>query len=297
MVIYYLRSKNTFWLLKTFVYGGLGIGFISFFVLNLALIFSFLSKTNNFYICVYSTILIFLFSSFSYLNANNIHLKNIKITSSKIKKSYSFIFISDIHLGTNNSKYIKKILKKISELNYNFILIGGDLIDSSSYNIEELSIFKKINKPILCVTGNHEYYIEDYKKKLSKFNKYNLCLLENKNYIFDEINIIGIDDKQTIEKQIFNFRKFSSISKYNITLVHKPLIWEQIIEFNDLMLSGHTHKGQIFPFNLLVKIKFKYLYGLYSRNSSKLYVTSGVGCWGPKMRLGSQNEIVHIEIN
>ena len=63
------------------------------------------------------------------------------------------------------------------------------------------------------------------------------------------------------------------------------------------MLSGHTHKGQIFPFNLLVKIKFKYLYGLYSRNSSKLYVTSGVGCWGPKMRLGSQNEIVHIEIN
>ena len=60
------------------------------------------------------------------------------------------------------------------------------------------------------------------------------------------------------------------------------------------MLSGHTHNGQIFPFNLLVKLQFKYIYGLYKEKTSRLYVSSGIGCWGPKMRIGSNNEIVYI---
>ena len=62
------------------------------------------------------------------------------------------------------------------------------------------------------------------------------------------------------------------------------------------MLSGHTHNGQIFPFGLLVKLKFKNLYGNYNKNSSNLYVSSGAGCWGPRMRLGTSNEIVKISI-
>ena len=62
------------------------------------------------------------------------------------------------------------------------------------------------------------------------------------------------------------------------------------------MLSGHTHNGQIFPFNFLVKLKYKYIYGMYHQKNSSLYVSSGVGCWGPKMRLGTQNEIVSVFI-
>ena len=63
------------------------------------------------------------------------------------------------------------------------------------------------------------------------------------------------------------------------------------------MLSGHTHNGQIFPFNLLVKLQFKYIYGLYKDGTSNFYVSSGIGCWGPKMRIGSNNEIVQILIH
>ena len=62
------------------------------------------------------------------------------------------------------------------------------------------------------------------------------------------------------------------------------------------MLSGHTHNGQIFPFNFIVKLKFKFIYGLYSMNNSNLYVSSGVACWGPKIRLGSKNEIIHLKL-
>ena len=62
------------------------------------------------------------------------------------------------------------------------------------------------------------------------------------------------------------------------------------------MLSGHTHNGQIFPFNFLVRLRFKYKYGFFKKDKSNLYVTSGAGCWGPKMRLGTFNEIIIINL-
>ena len=71
----------------------------------------------------------------------------------------------------------------------------------------------------------------------------------------------------------------------------------EVPEKIDLLLAGHTHKGQIFPFNLIVKLKFNEIYGIYKRIGSTLYVSSGSGCWGPKMRLGSQNEVVEIKID
>ena len=74
-------------------------------------------------------------------------------------------------------------------------------------------------------------------------------------------------------------------------------MWEYCSRQIDLMLSGHTHNGQIFPFNLLVKIKFPNIYGLYKKDNSNLYVSSGVGCWGPKIRIGSNNEIIDITIS
>ena len=93
------------------------------------------------------------------------------------------------------------------------------------------------------------------------------------------------------------FKVNSNKNTFNITLVHKPNIWDDVKSYSDLMLSGHTHNGQIFPFNLLVKLQFKYIYGLYKEETSKLYVSCGIGCWGPKMRIGSNNEIVKILIH
>ena len=63
------------------------------------------------------------------------------------------------------------------------------------------------------------------------------------------------------------------------------------------MLSGHTHNGQIFPFNFLVKLQFKFVYGFFKKEESYFYVSSGAGTWGPPMRLGSFNEIVLFELN
>jgi len=297
LVIFYFRSRYTFLPLKLFVYEGMGIGFISFWVINIALIINVMNIYDSYSLGILSLTLIILISLYSITKNRIIKLKNIKLKSNKISKKYNFIFISDVHLGTNSFNHLKKILLIISKIKYNFILIGGDLIDSSSFNFDKLALFKSINKPIYFVTGNHEYYLSDFEKKIKKLNEFNIKILNNEKINYEEINIIGIDDKQTNDSKINFVKKLFVTSKYNLILAHKPTFWNSIQKNNDLMLSGHTHNGQIFPFNLFVKILFKYKYGLYKTKDSNIYVSSGSGCWGPRMRLGTSNEIVNIEID
>ena len=108
--------------------------------------------------------------------------------------------------------------------------------------------------------------------------------------------MIGIDDLETPINKVSYVNDLIKENFFNIVICHKPDIWDDLKNTIDLMLSGHTHNGQIFPFNLIVKLKFKYIYGLYKNNLSKLYVSSGSGCWGPRLRLGSSNEIVNIRL-
>ena len=296
LVIFYLRSKNTFPLLKIFIYEGMGIGFISFIIVNFSLIFNYFKILDTFIIGIISLFLILILSFVGLVFGNIIYIKNLKISSYKIKQSINFIFISDVHLGTNSISHLKKILKKCKNLKYNFILIGGDLIDSSAFDLSNLSVLNQINKPIYFVTGNHEYYLKNYHEKLSQLHKFGITTLNNYNIKLNDINLIGIDDRQDSKNQILNFLKVKDPKKYNIVLVHKPTIWDKVKNDADLMLSGHCHNGQIMPFNLLVKLQFKYIYGLYKHAKSNIYITSGSGCWGPRIRLGTFNEIVHIEI-
>jgi len=275
----------------------MGVGFISFWVVNLGLL------VGNFYPMTFPTLGSVCFSSiiiitlFSLINGRLINLKSIKISSSKIDKEIRLIFISDTHLGSNSKKHLEKIYLKIKDLKFDLLLIGGDFIDSSSFNLDDLDILKNIRNPILFVSGNHEYYIKDFEDKLKKLNKYNLIFLDNKSFKFKNLNLIGISDNQALKTQSLIVDKLTQDDLFNLIIVHKPSLWDQVHTKTDLMLSGHTHNGQIFPFNLFVKLQFKNIYGLYEKLTSKLYVSSGSGCWGPKMRLGTKNEIVNILIS
>jgi hypothetical protein len=297
VVIYYFRSHNTFFLLKLFVHEGMGVGFISFWIINLALIISLTNFLNDYQLGITSLTIIIILSVYGLINARFFRIKKLSIRSSKIKRKYNFVFISDVHLGSNPDSSLRKIVNKINKTNYDFLLIGGDLIDSSSFDLKNLSILKSIKKPIFFVTGNHEHYIKNSKEKLGKLILYNITLLRNENFLFDDLNIIGIDDYQTPDNQTKTNIELENKSKFNLTLVHKSSIWHKIFDNTDLMLAGHTHNGQIFPFNLFVKIKFKYSFGLYRNKNSYLYVSSGSGCWGPRIRLGTSNEIVYIELS
>ena len=296
LIIYYFKSHNTFKPLQIFVYEGMGIGFISLAVVSLGIIFNILTDIKELNIGISCLTLILLISIFGLIKGRKIYVKNIQLSSSNIKQELNFIFISDIHLGTNKINHLLNILKKIKNIKYDFILIGGDLIDSSSFDLKNLNILKNINKDIYFVNGNHEYYLKDFKKKIDSLSKCNIKVLTNQRITIQDINLIGVDDLQNVDSKINHVKRLRKENLFNLVLTHKPDIWDKIKDQNELMLSGHTHNGQIFPFNLIVKLKFKYVYGLYKNLNSNLYVSSGAGCWGPKIRIGTSNEIINFKL-
>jgi len=294
--LYYFRSKSSNKIIKLFVYEGIGIGTLSLFIVFFILLISFILNINEaqkifiFFITFIPLII------YGFFNAKNVSVKQLKFSHSKIKKKIKFIFLSDIHIGSNSPKILKKIIPLINQHNPSFVLVGGDLIDSSSFKIQDLDEMKKINAPIYFVTGNHEHYIEDSQKHLNDFKNQNIKILDNENVLVDRINIIGLSDNQTKENKINKFEQLFDSDYFNLLLVHQPSIWNSLKEKANLTLSGHTHNGQIFPFNLVVKIQFPQIYGVYSYLKNYLYVSSGAATWGPKIRIGSKNEILNIEL-
>ena len=294
--LYYFRSKSSNKIVKFFVYEGMGIGTISLFVVIFILMVSLVVTINDtqkifiFFIIFFPSII------YGFLNAKNVSVKQLKFSHSKIKKNLSFVFLSDIHIGSNSPKILKKIVPLINQQNSSFVLVGGDLIDSSSFKIQDLDEMKKINAPIYFVTGNHEYYIEDSQKHLNDFKNQNIKILDNESVLVEQINIIGLSDNQKKENKINKFEQLFDSDYFNLLLVHQPSIWNSLKEKANLTLSGHTHNGQIFPFNFIVKIQFPQIYGVYSHLKNYLYVSSGAATWGPKIRIGSKNEILNIEL-
>ena len=296
IILVYFKTFYTSKLLKLFVNEGIGIGFISFNITTLSLIFSFLITPYYSQIGYISIFLIIFITIYSYLNGRKVKLKFISLNSNLFKTKSKVIFISDLHLGTNSIQHLNKIFNLITKINYDFLLIGGDLIDSSEFKISDLEIFKNFKKPIFFCTGNHDYYIKGSKEKLDQLSNYNINYLNNCSKLIKHFNIIGINDNQNVGEQKKIVKRYFNKDKFNIFLTHKPSLFK-ILDFPGLMLSGHTHNGQIFPFNFIVKIKFQHIYGLFKKTNTDLYVSSGSGCWGPRMRLGSDNEIVVLEFN
>ena len=293
----YFRTHAKSPLLSAPIYYGMGIGFIGFCVFNLGLLAALAMPESTFEIGLVCLVVSVITCVKGILNGHQIHLKTLHISSPKITQHYNLVFISDIHLGSNPKQHLENICTKIDGLDYDYLLIGGDLYDSSAFEAEDVMPLTAIQKPILFVTGNHEYYVKDHADKVADLANYNITILDNESVQFDGLNIIGISDNQAPKLQSDIAHGLVSQDAFNLLMVHQPSIWDSAPDSTDLMLSGHTHNGQIFPFNLLVRLQFKTVYGIYKRLNSTLYVSSGSGTWGPRMRLGTKNEIVHISIS
>ena len=294
---YYFKTKTQSKLLK--LLSNLGIG--SFYLIALScvsiLILNQFYALNNTINSISSIFLSSILIGISKYNGSKITVKNLAIKSKSIKKSVSFVFISDVHLGSQPTSYLNTVLKKVSLEQPDFLLIGGDLIDNSAVNINDLSEFKSISYPIYFVTGNHDHYLKNSQEILSKLANVGIKWLNNTSILQNKLTIIGVNDNQSVAKQTKYITKHIKQNTFNIAIVHKPTCFDSLNKKPDLMLCGHTHNGQTFPFNYLVKLAFPKSYGLYKEKSKYLYVSSGVGTWGPRMRLGTKNEIVKITLN
>ena len=236
--------------------------------------------------------------SYALFEGGRLHTKHIELTSDKIKQPYTVALLSDIHIGSNPQKFLSKIVQTVTKARPDYVVIVGDFIDRNNVTPKDLQVFRSLTMPVYYTYGNHEFYIKPHTAEKAVQNT-NITLLRNKVIELEDLQNIGLDGSRRHEGNLRkNIEKISiNPSKYSILLYHQPQDIDVAINNKiDLMLSGHTHAGQIFPFTLFVRLAYKYFYGLYDFGNTKLYVTSGTGVWGPRMRLGSQNEVVVIRL-
>jgi predicted MPP superfamily phosphohydrolase len=210
--------------------------------------------------------------------------------------------ISDVHLGpVYRERFFGRLLKKVQALNPEAVFITGDLFDGMESDFTWLNHpFTKMNIPrgIYYSFGNHDLYL-GFNRAIQLLKDNPVIILDNKMVVQDGLQIIGINYSFNkdfdLESAILDQVGYDK-NKPSILLFHEPknIALAKKAEI-DLQLSGHTHNGQLFPFNYLAKLSYKgYGHGLFNEGDFSLIVNRGAGTWGPPMRTSGQSEISRI---
>jgi predicted MPP superfamily phosphohydrolase len=225
---------------------------------------------------------------------------------SGLNKKLTIMQISDAHLGHHRGQnYLAKIVAETNQQNPDLIVITGDLLDSEPALLpgflEPLNDFKA---PVYFVEGNHERYL-GIERVLKAIGAYDVRILHNEAIETQGIQLIGLDYMRADEMR-FDMHPSDHPGTMKLALTEIPLksgvpsvllnhspVGVQYVEAAgiDLMLSGHTHGLQVFPFSLLGKQSFPLYSGMYQHGNTKVFVSNGAGTYMARLRLGSRNEI------
>ncbi|KNY27331.1 metallophosphoesterase [Pseudobacteroides cellulosolvens] len=228
----------------------------------------------------------------------------------KIKNLHA-ILISDVHLGTLVRKgQLDKMVRLINEKNPDIVFIAGDLIDDDIKPFKDQNMLESLQQiktkyGVYYCLGNHEYYGGSSEEIAEIFRNSGIKLLKDDfTSIENSIYIIGREDmgsRSHLKKPRKNLSSLISgldKSKPLILLDHQPSnLKEPIGKGIDLQLSGHTHRGQFFPFNFITNAIFENDWGYLKKNDFQLIVSSGLGSWGPPIRFLNNTELVEINIS
>jgi predicted MPP superfamily phosphohydrolase len=247
---------------------------------------------------------------YGYFEALDIKTERVVISTPKIPQSIGKVIIvqiSDVHLGLIvREERLQRIVDKIKGASPDILVSTGDLVDGEINRMTGLAELLDNIKPRFgkfAVTGNHEIYA-GIKQALAFTKKAGFKVLRGENVVAGGvINIAGVDDpvneKISHESSVSERTLLEGLSheKFTLFLKHRPAIEQGSLGFFDLQLSGHVHKGQIFPFNLLTHLFYPVRagYSMYPRNSA-LYVSRGTGTWGPPIRFLAPPEVTVIEL-
>ena len=232
-----------------------------------------------------------------------VHYRNPKVVehsflSEKISSPKRIVAISDVHLGYGtNRRALEHYVELINAQNPDMVLIVGDLIDNSVRPVEEQrmeEVLNMISAPdgVFMVVGNHEY-ISGIDAVERFVDKTDITLLRDSVARVGEIAIVGRDDKMNRERKTLS--ELAPRDAYVVVLDHQPSSIEESARLGaDLHISGHTHRGQVWPINWLTDAIFEQSYGHRKWQNSEVIVSSGLSLWGPPFRIGTDSELVVI---
>jgi predicted MPP superfamily phosphohydrolase len=258
-----------------------------------------LSPLNAVASAVAILVLTLLLGGYALYEATAIRIETVKIRSSALPpelNSLRIVQLSDLHLGLiHREGTLRAVVEKIRKLQPDLLVATGDMVDARLDHLEELvPLTASLTPPLgkYAVTGNHEVYA-GMKGALDFLQQGGFTLLRNQRMVIQPgLSIVGVDDPATGKAQPEEELLSAQKEGFTLLLKHRPLVNASTLGRFDLQLSGHAHRGQIFPFNLLTRLHYPQQDGLYPlATGAWLYTSRGTGTWGPPMRLFSPPEI------
>lgn len=241
-------------------------------------------------------------------------IKRVVVRLTKLPRSlsgYTIVQLTDLHVGpTIQRAFIEQVVRKANAASPDLIVITGDLVDG---RVEQLRAcvepLRELRAPdgVFFVTGNHEYY-SGADEWITHVESLGIRVLRNERLALRDggeggLDLAGVDDwsaKAMLPHHGADLPKALAgrdEARALVLLAHQPkAVVEAAQRGVDLVLSGHTHGGQLFPFNYLVALQQPFVAGLHRYEGTSIYVSRGTGYWGPPMRLGAPAEITRLEL-
>ena len=224
---------------------------------------------------------------------------------------FKIVQLTDIHVGpTIGRSFVEEIVAHTNALAPDLIAITGDLVDGAvSHLAPAIEPLRKLRAPhgVFFVTGNHEYF-SDAEAWVTELNRLGIRVLRNEMVSIGNgsggFDLAGVDDRSAVHYGGLSPQDALTRALGNrkpdrelVLLAHQPRTLLDAEPFGvGLQLSGHTHGGQMWPFNFVVQLQQPFVAGLHRRGNAQIYVSRGTGYWGPPMRLGAPAEITEIRL-
>lgn len=242
---------------------------------------------------------VFVYGNIQY---NNKVRARITLTTAKpLERPLRIVMLSDLHLGYHNGRHkLARWIDLINAEHPDLVLIGGDIIDISVRPLIYEGMaqeFHRLQAPVYACLGNHEYYSGDSRAQ-QFYHDAGITLLRDSVAQVMGLRIVGRDDRSNPHRRALGalLRDSTDTNRpnpYTILLDHQPYHLEQAQRAGvDFQFSGHTHYGQVWPVSWITRLLYEDAFGPWQRGQTRYYVSSGMGIWGAKFRIGTRSEYV-----
>lgn len=222
------------------------------------------------------------------------------VTDKPLEKPLTVVLASDLHIGYHNRKpELSRWVDMINAEQPDLILFGGDVIDLSLRPVLEGNFqeeFHRLQAPVMTVLGNHEFYSNlDLAQQF--LQDAGILLLKDSVAHFKGLDIIGRNDRTSQDRASLE-QLAKGLEGFTIVLDHQPYHLEEAEQAGvDFQFSGHTHRGQVWPLSWVTDALYEKAWGPHRRGKTQYYVSSGLGIWGPKIRIGTRSEYLVLQIS
>ena len=279
--------------------------FMLFLVLDLGRLVRLVPRTllyNNWWTAGGIAFGMFVLFLYGYLHYQHKYREELQLTTEKqISKPLKIVAMSDLHIGYHNRRSeLHRWVDMINDEGPDVILIAGDIIDGSMRPVIEQQMheeFRRLKAPVYACIGNHEYYSGEPRAR-QFYKDAGIRLLQDSCVTVGDLCIIGRDDRSNFRRDSLGvLMQKADRSKYCILLDHQPYHLDQAERQQiDFQFSGHTHHGQVWPISWITEHVYECAFGSLQRGRTHYYVTSGLGLWGGKFRIGTRSEYVVMKL-